>query len=257
MCEHSPLSADDCKVHKSLRTTVRVFLRSEEKKKDNLKLKEAKEQAEAKEVEEATPGAEASQGQIQEGKESEAQPAALVTQEEQGDTPASNGDAVKADESQEAAPNGVAQVCSPSTMPIFISRVTNSLCNQDAAAADENEQGTADDQVAEVSKDDAEETEKPDQEAAEGAGDAETETADEDAKAQAEFAGNYPYGAANGAFPNMGFAGAGDFNQMQMMLAMQNGMPPGAFAGFPMMGPCSPRHPLRRIDANGPQVCPG
>lgn len=130
VCEHSPLSADDCKVHKSLRTTVRVFLRSEEKKKDNLKLKEAKEQAEAKEVEEATPGAEASQGQTQEGEESEAQPAALVTQEEgQGDTPASNGDAVKADESQEAAPNGVAQVRSSSTMPSLIPGVTDLLCN--------------------------------------------------------------------------------------------------------------------------------
>lgn len=114
---------------------------------------------------------------------------------------------------------------------------------QDAAATDEKEQGTADDQVAEVSKDDAEE---PDQEAGEGAGDAETETADEDAKAQAEFGGNYPYGASNGAFPNMGFAGAGDFNQMQMMLAMQNGMPPGAFGGFPMMGSSSPQYPFKR-----------
>lgn len=110
---------------------------------------------------------------------------------------------------------------------------------QDAAATGENEQATADDQVAEVSKDDAEE---PDQEAGEGAADAETEAVDEDAKAQAEFGGNYPYGAANGAFPNMGFAGAGDFNQMQMMLAMQNGMPPGAFGGFPMMGSSSPRY---------------
>jgi hypothetical protein len=30
----------------------------------------------------------------------------------------------------------------------------------------------------------------------------------------------------------MGFAGTGDFNQMQMMMAMQN----GSFNGFPMMG---------------------
>ena len=28
----------------------------------------------------------------------------------------------------------------------------------------------------------------------------------------------------------------GDFNQMQMMMAMQNGMGAGAFGGFPMMG---------------------
>lgn len=40
--------------------------------------------------------------------------------------------------------------------------------------------------------------------------------------------------AAN-AFPGMGFGG--DFNQMQMMMAMQNGgMGPNSFGGFPMMG---------------------
>lgn len=57
----------------------------------------------------------------------------------------------------------------------------------------------------------------------------------------------------------MGFGGAGDFNQMQMMLAMQNGMQPNAF-GFPMMGsstspPSEP--PQQRTDANLPQACPG
>ncbi|KAK0630603.1 hypothetical protein B0T17DRAFT_460539, partial [Bombardia bombarda] len=35
VCEHSPLSADDCKPHKSLRTTIRVFLRTEEKKRES------------------------------------------------------------------------------------------------------------------------------------------------------------------------------------------------------------------------------
>lgn len=42
--------------------------------------------------------------------------------------------------------------------------------------------------------------------------------------------------AANGGFQqNMMFPG-GDFNQMQMMMAMQNGMGPNSFGGFPMMG---------------------
>jgi hypothetical protein len=40
-------------------------------------------------------------------------------------------------------------------------------------------------------------------------------------------------GGMNGSFPNMNFGG--DFNQMQMMMAMQNGMAPN-FGGFPMMG---------------------
>jgi hypothetical protein len=42
-------------------------------------------------------------------------------------------------------------------------------------------------------------------------------------------------GAAQGS--NMGFPGsAADMNQMQMMMAMQNGMNPASFGGFPMMG---------------------
>lgn len=46
---------------------------------------------------------------------------------------------------------------------------------------------------------------------------------------------------ANGGFQqSMMFPGGGDFNQMQMMMAMQNGMGPNSFGGFPMMGkaPC-------------------
>jgi hypothetical protein len=35
VCEHSPLSADDCKPHKALRTTIKVFLRTEEKKRES------------------------------------------------------------------------------------------------------------------------------------------------------------------------------------------------------------------------------
>jgi hypothetical protein len=40
--------------------------------------------------------------------------------------------------------------------------------------------------------------------------------------------------SAVGGFPGMGMGG--DFNQMQMMMAMQNGMGAGAFGGFPIMG---------------------
>lgn len=47
---------------------------------------------------------------------------------------------------------------------------------------------------------------------------------------------NYDGETANGNFQTMGFQGSGDFNQMQMMMAMQNGMGSNAFGGFPMMG---------------------
>ena len=43
VCEHSPVASEDCKPHKSLRTTIKVFLRTEEKKREALRLKEAKE----------------------------------------------------------------------------------------------------------------------------------------------------------------------------------------------------------------------
>jgi hypothetical protein len=37
----------------------------------------------------------------------------------------------------------------------------------------------------------------------------------------------------------------GDFNQMQMMMAMQNGMGPGGFGNFPMMGMYFPAANIR------------
>jgi hypothetical protein len=48
--------------------------------------------------------------------------------------------------------------------------------------------------------------------------------------------GSSSYGGQGGSFPSMNFGGSGDYNQMQMMMAMQNGMQPNGFGGFPMMG---------------------
>lgn len=60
---------------------------------------------------------------------------------------------------------------------------------------------------------------------------------DEDNKDNGQQNPSFPnglgFGGINGSFPNMNFGG--DFNQMQMMMAMQNGMAPN-FGGFPMMG---------------------
>lgn len=42
VCEHTPVSAEDCKPNKSIRTTIKVFLRTEEKKREALRLKEVK-----------------------------------------------------------------------------------------------------------------------------------------------------------------------------------------------------------------------
>jgi hypothetical protein len=55
VCEHSPLSAEDCNPNKSLRTTIKVFLRTAEKKREAQRAKEAKDSAPPTPVEPARP----------------------------------------------------------------------------------------------------------------------------------------------------------------------------------------------------------
>ncbi len=72
-----------------------------------------------------------------------------------------------------------------------------------------------------------------------------TENPEETAEGDEAPEGNQPtdasfggsFGVENTAgFANMNFGGAGGFDQMQMMMAMQNGMAPNSFGNFPMMG---------------------
>ena len=72
-----------------------------------------------------------------------------------------------------------------------------------------------------------------------------TENPEETAEGDDAPEGNQPTDASLGAsfgvenmagFANMNFSGAGGFDQMQMMMAMQNGMAPNSFGNFPMMG---------------------
>ena len=42
VCEHNPVAGEDCKPNKSLRTTIKVFLRTAEKKLEALRLKDEK-----------------------------------------------------------------------------------------------------------------------------------------------------------------------------------------------------------------------
>lgn len=61
-------------------------------------------------------------------------------------------------------------------------------------------------------------------------GDDDDENADEDQQ-------NFGADGMNGGFQNMNFQGSDEYNQMQMMMAMQNGMGANnSFGGFPMMG---------------------
>jgi hypothetical protein len=75
---------------------------------------------------------------------------------------------------------------------------------------------------------------EPNQSQGEDADDETGDDAENDGKQ--DFGGNMAFNGQGGQFPNMNFAGSGDFNQMQMMMAMQNGMQPNAFGGFPLMG---------------------
>lgn len=59
VCEHSPLSADDCKPNKALRLTVKAFLKSEEKKRD----KSRKESSSSKNVKQEQSGPNVDQGE--------------------------------------------------------------------------------------------------------------------------------------------------------------------------------------------------
>lgn len=61
-------------------------------------------------------------------------------------------------------------------------------------------------------------------------------------QAESSMNGGFGFGNMNMGFLNMNNFGGG-LEQMQMMMAMQNGMPPNAFANFPMMGE-SPNPPL-------------
>jgi hypothetical protein len=55
VCEHTPVAAEDCKPNKSLRTTIKVFLRTEEKKREDRRLKDIKNSPVVAEVTPMTP----------------------------------------------------------------------------------------------------------------------------------------------------------------------------------------------------------
>lgn len=68
--------------------------------------------------------------------------------------------------------------------------------------------------------------------------DANAQSAGQDVSQTPGFGAGFGFDANTaGGFPGMGMGG--DFNQMQMMMAMQNGMRPNGFGSFPMMGMCS------------------
>ncbi|KAG4257185.1 hypothetical protein BFJ72_g13251 [Fusarium proliferatum] len=250
VCEHSPLSAEDCNPNKSLRTTIRVFLRTAEKK------REASRPKEDKDSEPVTP-VEAPEQNL-----ATAETSAIETPIEQisgGDAPSlvQVHSADKVNEGGAPAPRGV-QVLEfsgsrqgPSTN-IFLPK-ENITHHDDTPAAESPRQveaGDAQGAPAEGSTEDApiehsdeqtltqngeggingtgEEHEQQQMEAENDEDQDQDHDHDQEKPDSDSMNGNFP----SGSFSNSG----GDFNQMQMMMAMQNGMTPNSFGGFTMMG---------------------
>ncbi|KAK7425024.1 hypothetical protein QQZ08_008420 [Neonectria magnoliae] len=204
VCEHSPLSAEDCNPNKSLRTTIRVFLRTAEKKREASRPKEIKEPAPPTPVEappQSFPAVEPSAAEPPPVEESSGENAHL------GETASASNDTHETDSLQptDQAVNGQG----------------NTITQQDDIS--EPKVTSTDDVEGEPSIHDSNEQALVEKE------DGGNQAGDDEE--------NYDAEAINGAYPNANFSGSGDMNQMQMMMAMHNGMAPNAFGGgFPMMG---------------------
>ncbi|CAJ2509945.1 Uu.00g058450.m01.CDS01 [Anthostomella pinea] len=220
VCEHSPVSGADCTVYKSLRITIRVFLKTEEKKREAARPKTTSSVPPT--PVEATPTPIQTQGPTV---PPAAEPVTAVDNEPES-------------ASTEPAPTEPA-------VPIAVP-------GDDKAATSENvvnglpEQGSPVTNTSDEPKIEPVETDRQVSEVQTNGGAAGVEPSNEGAEnadvvGQSEQAGtHFGLNAMNGNY-NMSFGG-GDMSQMQMMMAaMQNGMNPAAFGAFnPMMGMMDP-----------------
>ncbi|OHE95646.1 pre-mRNA-splicing factor 38B [Colletotrichum orchidophilum] len=218
VCEHSPVSADDCTPLKSLRTTIKVFIRTQEKKRDEARSRDAKDSAPPTPV--------------------DAKPNAPIAGP--SETPA-----VETPPQPVVVPNVREENADAQATPVVDANVANTT-DVDATAAQNHDNPPNHDEEPVISKgeDDDDETViiTGDETAADGSKitrSQEDEAADNDGvegdDANANDGANFN-GVNGGNFSNMNFTGNGDFNQMQMMMAMQNGMGSNSFGNFPMMG---------------------
>ncbi|ESZ92976.1 hypothetical protein SBOR_6642 [Sclerotinia borealis F-4128] len=212
VCEHTPVASEDCKPHKSLRTTIKVFLRTEEKKRMDALAKQSKETPPATPVDVlSTP----IQSNVLAGLVDDT-PKALEDAPSASDVKTYVESAKPAEENGASAETGASELAQaeehdvpqPSIEEIAPGQEPSEDAKQVDAAADGEKGG--------------------EQSTAEKEGETGV------VQAQAIGSGFGFDQSSSGGFPGMGFSG--DFNQMQMMMAMQNGMAPGGFGNFPMMG---------------------
>ncbi|ORY69512.1 uncharacterized protein BCR38DRAFT_405223 [Pseudomassariella vexata] len=207
VCEHSPVSGADCTIYKSLRTTIRVFLKTEEKKREAVRPK--------------TNGS---------APPTPIEPTSTLTVAQNPTEPPSASEAINQvkDDVAEAPQNAVdeqsAAVASPQQdASVAAQQVSNA---DDVVVNPSGEQDANKEQTLAPSGQDTSEN-------------ADMENADESVETvegkEGELGVSFGQDSMNGAFNGMNIAG-GDMNQMQMMMAMQNGMNPAAFGSFPVIG---------------------
>ncbi|KUI58791.1 hypothetical protein VP1G_06066 [Cytospora mali] len=213
VCEHTPISQDDCKPNKSLRMTTRAFLKTAEKKRDSSLAKESTPITPVDAKHTPTPTVVEEKPPVQDGAEITAAPAQDTEQaaEDQGPPAEQDGPSAVVEENKE-----------------------------DITPTVENENGPSGEQVSGEAENPEDKQVEAQDESNEDNGDAEAApeepNGDEDNTINPQnpsLPNGTGFGGINGSFPNMNFGG--DFNQMQMMMAMQNGMAPN-FGAFPMMG---------------------
>ncbi|KAI2618662.1 hypothetical protein GGS26DRAFT_574072 [Hypomontagnella submonticulosa] len=217
VCEHSPVSASDCNIYKSLRTTIRVFLKTEEKKREAAKPK----------TNGSTPTTPA-----QDAPTPTATQTRTPAEQPSGDTVPAKQNAAEPQSADAVQPSVAAE---PEEPTVTESKPDiDSHTKEDPPIDGQPQEQPAGDEGREVAiskeQDNQDGTTVEETQETEGDGDG------KDQLAQSGMGSNID--SMNGNF--MGFNNGGDMNQMQMMMAMQNGMNPAAFSAFPMMGMMDP-----------------
>ncbi|KAI5926383.1 hypothetical protein F4810DRAFT_707467 [Camillea tinctor] len=220
VCEHSPVSGDDCTVYKSLRTTIRVFLKTEEKKREASRPR-TNGSTPSTPVQTATPTAQS---------QAPADPPPPSSEEPTASAPNDAGP-LPADPVPGTAPAAATET-EADTMPataIEVAAATTEISTSDQPQ--EHQVASGETQVTV--------TDGLENEDGTGSGEAKEDVEGEGHGDQPGQSGtNFGFDPMNANF-NMNFPN-GDMNQMQMMMAMQNGMNPAAFGAFPMMGMMDP-----------------
>jgi len=223
VCEHNPVAGEDCKPNKSLRTTIKVFLRTAEKKLEALRLKDEKNTPPDTPVlpeptpVEQTPNVEETQTEPPATTEvkAEEEPSAEAVDE-------TLHNAVQITQAEQDIPQQSIEVSPVSPeASLQLTSIQEIAPGQEPIAENElenKEEGTAR----------AEEGDDTQGDANGHAGLGVSQTPGFGAGL------GFDPTAVAGGFPAMGFGT--DMSQMQMMMAMQSGMGAGNFGNFPMMG---------------------